>query len=543
MAGGACLDAAGSPPDDAGRAGEAARAERLTRDEAAQARAEAWAAFVARVRPACEAEIAAGAVERGGVRMPFAWSERGAAPPDGRSLWISLHGGGGAPPRVNDQQWENQKRLYAPAEGIYVAPRAPGNEWNLWHQAPVDALLDGLITDMVVARGVNPDRVHILGYSAGGDGVYQLAPRMADRWAAAAMMAGHPNDARPDGLRNIGFTLHVGADDSAFNRNGVAREWERALAALAAADPGGYAHWVHVHPGKGHWMDREDAEALPWMARFTRDLRPARVVWVQDDVTHPRSYWLAVDDPRAGARIVAEREGQVVRLVEAPAGTTVRIRLDDSMLDLDRPVRVVHGERVLFEGVVPRERRVIERTLAERGDPRGVFVAEVEVRVPRAAPLPDAWLGRWSGAVEVLGADGAREGFAMELRIEPLGREDECTWTIVYDGAAGRQERPYRLVDRDGDAGRLAIDERNGIVLPARLLAHTLYSEFAVEGSRVAVRYELVDGGTERATIRVEMATTREEGAERTGGGDVPEVRGWTPQVVQRATLRRGAAP
>ena len=41
----------------------------------------------------------------------------------------------------------------------------------------------------------------VVGYSAGGDGVYQLAPRMADSWAAAAMMAGHPNGVSPLSLR------------------------------------------------------------------------------------------------------------------------------------------------------------------------------------------------------------------------------------------------------------------------------------------------------------------------------------------------------
>jgi poly(3-hydroxybutyrate) depolymerase len=48
---------------------------------------------------------------------------------------------------------------------------------------------------MSLFRGVNPDKVYLLGYPAGGDGVWQLAPRMADRFAAAAMMAGHPNGA------------------------------------------------------------------------------------------------------------------------------------------------------------------------------------------------------------------------------------------------------------------------------------------------------------------------------------------------------------
>ena len=38
---------------------------------------------------------------------------------------------------------------------------------------------DRLIENLVVFEGVDPNRVYLLGYSAGGDGVYQLAPRMA----------------------------------------------------------------------------------------------------------------------------------------------------------------------------------------------------------------------------------------------------------------------------------------------------------------------------------------------------------------------------
>ncbi|KAB2656698.1 MAG: hypothetical protein DVB31_15945, partial [Verrucomicrobia bacterium] len=137
------------------------------------------------------------------------WKERvfGTAPASGPSLWISLHGGGGAPPAVNDQQWANQIRLYQPAEGIYVAPRAPTDTWNLWHEGHIDPMFDRLIEDYVALRGVDPNRVYVLGYSAGGDGVWQLGPRMADRWAAAAMMAGHPNSASLLSLRNLPFAI------------------------------------------------------------------------------------------------------------------------------------------------------------------------------------------------------------------------------------------------------------------------------------------------------------------------------------------------
>lgn len=352
----------------------------LTREQAAAATASVLRSLADKSRAARAAELKSGAISVDGVRMPI-WATDCGQPGKGglRPVWISMHGGGGAPAKVNDQQWENQKRLYRPPEGIYVAPRAPGNEWNLWHQAPVDRLFARLIEDLVVCERADPDRVYLMGYSAGGDGVYQLAPRMADRFAAASMMAGHPNESRPDGLRNLPFAIHVGAQDSAFDRNKVAADWGRALDALAGTDPGAYVHVVEIHPGKGHWMDREDASAVPWMAGHVREPRPRKVVWLQDDVVHPRFYWLENPQPVQGQRIVAERDGQEVRILEAPPGVKLRILLDDGMCDLDREVRVVQGGQVLFSGVVPRSRAVVERVLADRYDPRGAFCAEVAV--------------------------------------------------------------------------------------------------------------------------------------------------------------------
>ena len=99
--------------------------------------------------------------------MPFAYKVFGEKPKEGRSLFLSMHGGGGAPARVNDQQYENQKGLYKPEEGVYLAPRAPSNTWDLWHQSHIDAFFERLIEDMVVFEDVNRDRVYLMGYSAG----------------------------------------------------------------------------------------------------------------------------------------------------------------------------------------------------------------------------------------------------------------------------------------------------------------------------------------------------------------------------------------
>jgi hypothetical protein len=361
--------------------GDGAEPAGLSRKDAESAVKAALRAIEKSQRAARAAELKSGTVTAGGTTMRIWATEFGKARQK-RPLWISMHGGGGAPAPVNDQQWENQKRLYRPSEGVYVAPRAPTNEWNLWHQAHVDELFQRLVESLVMCEGVDPDRVYLMGYSAGGDGVYQLAPRMADCFAAAAMMAGHPNEAKPDGLRNLPFNLQVGALDGAFDRNAIASRWGAALDELAKSDPGAYVHDVKVRPGKGHWMDGLDADALPWMARYRRDPRPAKVVWLQDDVTHRRFYWLAVDAPAAGQRVVAERSGQEVRVLEAPAGLELRIRLDDAMLDLDKDVRVVHAGKPLFEGRVRRSRATIDRVLGERYDPSSAFTAEVTVRVP-----------------------------------------------------------------------------------------------------------------------------------------------------------------
>lgn len=287
-----------------------------------------------------------------------------------RSLWISMHGGGGAPARLNDQQWRNQIRLYEPEEGIVVAPRAPTNNWNLWHEPHIDALFQRLIDCYVSHRGVSPNRVYLMGYSAGGDGVYQLAPRMADRFAAAAMMAGHPNDAKPDGLRNLPFMIFMGGNDGAYNRNTVAAQWGELLASLQDDDPEGYSHKVKIYEGVGHWMQGRDREALPWMLKHRRDPWPKKVVWRQSQRIHERFYWLQLSPESAVAdqRIEAEVRGQAID-IRADAPLELTLRLSDALLDMDQPVRVYFNGEERFSGEVARSVEAIWQSLVERKDP------------------------------------------------------------------------------------------------------------------------------------------------------------------------------
>jgi len=356
----------------------------LGKEAAAKLTRKLYEKRLAELRKTREDEWKAKRIKIDDLEMKFEYKTFGERPKNGRSLFISMHGGGGAPPRVNEQQWRNQITLYEPEEGIYLAPRAPTDTWNLWHQSHIDKFFARIIEDAVAIEGVDPNRVYFMGYSAGGDGVYQLAPRMADQLAAAAMMAGHPNGVSPLGLRNIGFTLHMGGKDGAYDRNKKAAEWKEKLAKLKADDPDGYQHEVMIHPDFGHWMQRKDAVAVPWMAKFTRDPLPKKVVWHQTGVPHKQFYWLAANPKEqvSDAKMIVSRDGNEFTIHQADKVSEIIIRLNDAMIDFDSPVVVQHGEKTHKFEKVKRTKSVIEKTLAERSDINALFSAEV--RVPLA---------------------------------------------------------------------------------------------------------------------------------------------------------------
>lgn len=350
----------------------------LTAAQVTQAKQRLWDDHVAALTSERQVEHTQKVISWEALDLRYDYTVFGEEPADGHSLFISLHGGGEAEASVNDEQWENQKVLYQPDEGIYLSPRAPTNTWNLWHETHIDPMFERLIASFIALEGVNPNRVYVMGYSAGGDGVYQLGPRMADTWAAASAMAGHPNEAKPFSLRNIGFTIHVGGDDTAYDRNAKAVEWRDQLDELQATDPMGYVHEVEVHAGKGHWMDLEDSVAVPWMAEFTRNPTPAHIVWYQDDILHERFYWLRNPEPVKETTIVASVAGQVIDL-ESEQVKRIAVRLSDELVDLEQPVTIRANGAVVFEGVVPRTIGSLFATLDERGDPTLVFPSEVAV--------------------------------------------------------------------------------------------------------------------------------------------------------------------
>jgi predicted esterase len=361
----------GAPPDFTFARAETERLISLAWDDVCKTRAESAAE-----------ELSAKKIVIGDKTLKWMEKDFGGAPEGKHSLWITLHGGGQATTEENDRNWTGYYGRYEfPPGSINVAPRAPADTWDMWHIKEVDGLFDRLIADMVLRRGVDPNRVYLIGYSAGGDGVYQLAPRLADRFAAAGMCAGHPNDVTPEGLRNLPFFLYMGGEDSAYHRNTVVREFSAKIDDLQAADPVGYVHRLTVYPGLPHNMQNREAEMIPRMSPLVREAWPKRVVWKQNPrAMHTRFYWLerASEAVRLNEVYSVHVEGQTIS-IESPDTGSLTLRLSEALLDLDRPVRVVVGGRAIFEGSVSRSFAAVVQSLREREDPESVATALLPV--------------------------------------------------------------------------------------------------------------------------------------------------------------------
>ena len=317
------------------------------------------------------------------LTMRLHWQVFGQKPEDGRSLYISLHGGGGAPPALNDSQWRNQWQLYTPDEGVYLCPRPPFNTWDLHFQPLCDRFYDQIIHMMVAFLDVNPDKVYILGYSAGGDGVWRLAPRMADHWAAASMMAGHPGDVSLLNLRNLPFMVWCGENDAAYNRNNECRQRILQLDTLHHNDPNGYIHEGHIVPGKPHWMDRTDTIAIAWMAKFRRNTYPDRIVWIQADVLKPSFYYLScpADEMSKGKLIDIHRKGNNF-YIEHSDYSSITISLHPQHINFHKHVNVFYQGRRIYHAKPEPSFSTMRQNFIIRQDPSFAFPANIHIEIP-----------------------------------------------------------------------------------------------------------------------------------------------------------------
>jgi dienelactone hydrolase len=200
--------------------------------------------------------------------MQYLIEVKGEPDESGYPLYITLHGGGSATKEENDSAWHEMFGYYKDSvdHGIYVACRGMEDVWNMHFIPDAYAMYDRIIEDMVLLKNADPNRVYLLGFSAGGDGVYQITPRLADRLAAANMSSGHPNSVSLLNVANVPFQIQVGMRD--FYSDTALRcirgaEFEKTLGDYHDTYGFGYERRVLVHVPEGHGINDCSAASDP----------------------------------------------------------------------------------------------------------------------------------------------------------------------------------------------------------------------------------------------------------------------------------------
>ncbi|MEM7453575.1 MAG: transglutaminase domain-containing protein [Planctomycetota bacterium] len=291
---------------------------------------------------------------------PYTVKEVGERPEGGWPLVIAMHGGGGAPQRVNDSQWDHMKIYYKDHPEVggykYLALRAPNNTWNGFYDVYVYPLIENLIRQMVVHGDVNPNHVMLIGYSHGGYGAFAIGPKIPYRFSAI-----HSSAAAPTGgetcaatLRNTRFTFMVGENDNAYGRRERCQNYAAEIDQLqqGVTDCSEYPVEFLYQPGYGHG-GLPDRDILPNLYPYQRDTAPLRVTWQQTDTVVKQFFWLADSNPQKGKTIVAEISGNQVSVTVTVSGETtveeasesISVFVDHRLIDPEQPVDLIFNDQ------------------------------------------------------------------------------------------------------------------------------------------------------------------------------------------------------
>lgn len=381
-------------------------------DQLRQQRADAWNEYCQTMLadPVLQSETAEYAMTFGDAVMRYYVTVNGDKPQNGYPLYIALHGGGsGDTPEFNDEQWEDMMSYYSDELdcGVYVAVRGVRDTWDIHFNPESYPLYDRLIRYMIVTMDVDPNKVYLEGFSAGGDGVYAISTRMADRFAAVNMSSGHPNDVPLYNLRNLPIQLQAGEYDDDFDRNTITAEYGMKLDELQQEN-GGYTHRTLIHYDCGHnyedysrepipvmsdsaqWLlngDRstEDADSFPpdYMDQFVRDPLPGQVIWDLSTRAPMREtesfyYLRAPYETDSGLLIVTLDQTQNMVSIDAQdLDGPFSLLLNEEMVDFSQPIRLEVNGEVTEMSVTP-DQSVLVETTYDRGDPNYQFEAEIQ---------------------------------------------------------------------------------------------------------------------------------------------------------------------
>lgn len=357
--------------------------DRLLQTSPAAVRSLAWETFRASpVHASLRADHAAKLVRFDKYVSPYTIRAVGTKPAGGWGLVIAMHGGGGAPKEVNDQQWEIMQRYYRDqpqADGyLYLALRAPNDEWNGFYDDYVYPLVANLLRQLAICEEMDLNKVCLLGYSHGGYGAFAIGPKMPDRFAAIHSSAAAPTDGETSAktLRNTFFTFWVGEFDTAYDRRKRCEAFDGLLASLRGPRVDIFPTRLEVKMGREH-SNLPDHDELQELLPRVRNPVPQELTWEQTDGVIQDFYWLHDARPGKKQELDATIRKNILTIESAGASRPFSVFLDERLIDLSQPVTVEYKGESKKAPLEPRLGLLCEG-IATRADPALAFTVRLD---------------------------------------------------------------------------------------------------------------------------------------------------------------------
>ncbi len=324
-------------------------------------------------------EVKEKAITYGDVTMKYTMSIMGEEPLEGYPVYIALHGGGSSDtPDLNNSQWSAMQNYYRGSveSGIYIAPRGVRDTWDTHFNPESYYCYQRLLQNLAIFYNINPDRVYLVGYSAGGDGVYQISARMADYFASANMSAGHPNGVDLTNVKNMPLYLQCGELDTAYDRNKVTEEYGKNENVAG----------VFIHKNKPHnFIDNgtelqkltdgtfADTNAIRLVSEHVRNPYPENIEWNLSLKKSDMFYY--VEATATEGTVTVERNGNTFTVT----GDVDAIYVNDLFIDVEKPIVVIYnGEEKSFEYKF--DLKTVEETYQKRFDKSLTFTMKINLK-------------------------------------------------------------------------------------------------------------------------------------------------------------------
>jgi len=416
---------------------------------------------------------------------------------DPAPLVVSLHGFD-----VSNAPYEAQNRLVG-AKMRSLAERygwvilQPFGRGNLCYRGIGGDDVFRAIEEVCRDYDIDRDRIYLMGYSMGGEGVWRLGTFFADRFAAIAPIYGctdyslflDPGVRSTLGVRERFvverysplYSLENLLNTPVFVNHGDSDDIvgvEHSRAAVRRLERLGYEVRYWEHPGKGHGGLDVEGALFRWFERWRRPAAPSHVRLKTGWLKRARMDWLAVERfeqllefATVDARIAP---GNLVS-IESRNASVLTLSPPEDLVDPKRPLDVVwNGREAEVEKVGPRCWRLVSPTT-----PRRLLTAPLRKTARLEGPMEDVWTSPFL----VVQGTGARSDL-MQAAVEAETRAIADRW-FYRQHCVPRVKRDTDVTDRD-------IADYNLVIVGGpeeNYIARLIFPDLPVKVSRGSIEF------------------------------------------------------